>query len=338
MKKILIALAVLGAYAGAAQAQSNVTVYGILDSYVEIGNNGQNNINKIQSGATTPSRIGFRGTEDLGGGLKAIWNLENGVNVDDGSAAQGGILFGRQAVVGLAGDFGTVTLGRQYTPFFMTNVLYTMGGGMGWGNAANYFFEGAVSRATNSIQYVSPTMSGFSARALYALGENPAPGMRTVGNAYSVSGTYTNGPLSLNLSYMNRKTTLTNKDDWSALGASYDFKVAKVGVVYQRRRDDANVTRNDYVDLSAYVPVAGGAILLDIGAIDNKVVDDAGAVTASIRYDHFLSKRTTVYVGFSTVRNDDKARFGVAGAAGVPMTVAVGDNSRAFAMGVRHSF
>ncbi|MDP3671266.1 MAG: porin [Telluria sp.] len=337
MKKLLITLAVLGAYGGAAQAQSNVTIYGILDSFVEIGNNGQNNITKIQTGGTTPSRIGFRGQEDLGGGLKAVWNLENGANVDDGTAAQGGILFGRQAVVGLTGNFGSVTLGRQYTPLFMTHVLFTTGA-MGWGTSANYWFEGAVSRATNSVQYVTPNMSGFSARVLYALGENSTPGMSTVGNAYSASGTYTTGALSLNLSYMSRKTTLANTDDWKGLGASYDFKVAKVGLLYTQRRDDAKLTRNNYWDLSAAVPVTGGALMLDIGGIENKVIDNAGAISASIRYDYTLSKRTIVYGGFSTVRNDDKARYGVAAAAGVPMVVAAGNNSRAFALGVRHSF
>lgn len=338
MKKLVITLAVLGASAGAAQAQSNVTIYGALDSYVESGNNGQTTVNRVQSGGATPSRIGFKGAEDLGGGLKAIFSLETGINVDDGSAAQGGLLFGRQAYVGLAGNFGTVTAGRQYTPFFMTNLLYTMGGGMGWGNAANYFLEPPAARANNSVQYASPNMNGFVAKVMYGLGENSAPGQGKVGNTLGASGQYDSGKLSLNLSYLNRTTTTANSDKWTALGASYDFTVVKTGFVYQVRRDDANLFRNDYFDLSATIPVTGGSLLLDVGGIKNKVIGDADAVTASIRYDYFLSKRTTIYGGFSKVRNDAKARYGVTGAAAAPMVAAVGDDPRALAIGIRHFY
>jgi predicted porin len=114
--------------------------------------------------------------------------------------------------------------------------------------------------------------------------------------------------------------------------------VVKTALVYQVRRDDANVTRNDYFDLSAAIPVPGGSLLLDVGAIKNKVIADADAVTASIRYDYFLSKRSTVYAGLSTVRNEAKARYGVTGAAGLPMTATAGSDPRALAVGVRHFF
>jgi predicted porin len=338
MKKLVITLAVLGASAGAAQAQSNVTIYGALDAYVESGNNGQTTVNRVQSGGATPSRIGFKGAEDLGSGLKAIFSLETGINLDDGSAAQGGLLFGRQAYVGLSGNFGTVTAGRQYTPFFMTNLLYTMGGGMGWGNAANYFMEPPAARANNSVQYASPNMNGLVAKVMYGLGENSAPGQGKVGNTRAASGQYDSGKLSLNLSHLNRTTTTTNSDKWTALGASYDFTLVKTGFVYQVRRDDANLVRNDYFDLSAAIPVTGGSLLLDVGGIKNKVIGDADAITASIRYDYFLSKRTTIYGGFSTVRNDAKARYGVTGAAAAPMVAAVGYDPRALAIGIRHFY
>lgn len=338
MKKLVITLAVLGASAGAAQAQSSVTIYGALDSYVESGNNGQTAMTRVQSGGATPSRIGFKGAEDLGSGLKAIFSLETGINLDDGSTAQGGLLFGRQAYVGLSGNFGSITAGRQYTPFFMTNLLYTMGGGMGWGNAANYFLEPPAARANNSVQYASPSMGGVVVKAMYGLGENPAPGQGKVGDTIGGSAQYDSGKLSANLSFLNRTTTTANSDKWSALGVSYDFTAVKTGFVYQVRRDDANLVRNDYFDLSATIPVTGGSLLLDIGSIKNKVIGDADARTASIRYDYFLSKRTTVYGGFSTVRNEAKARYGVTGAAAAPMVAEVGDDPRALAIGIRHFF
>lgn len=338
MKKIVITLAVLGAAAGAAQAQSSVVIYGALDAYLESGRNGQSTVTRVQNGGATPSRIGFRGTEDLGGGLKAIFSLETGINVDDGTAAQGGLLFGRQAFVGLSGNFGTITAGRQYTPFFMTNLLYTMGGGMGWGNAANYFLEPPSARANNALQYATPNINGFVFKAMYALGENSAPGAGKVGNVRAVSGQYDSGKLSVNMSHMNRTTTTANADKWTALGASYDFTVVKTALVYQVRRDDANLARNDYFDLSASIPMGGGALLLDVGGIQNKAISDADAVTASIRYDHYLSKRTTVYGGLSMVRNEARARYGVTGAGGAPMVALAGADPRALAIGVRHFF
>jgi predicted porin len=338
MKKIVITLAVLGAAAGAAQAQSTVVIYGALDSYVETGRNGQSTMTRVQNGGAAPSRIGFRGVEDLGGGTKAIFSLETGINVDDGTAAQGGLLFGRQAYVGLSGNFGTITAGRQYTPFFMTNLLYTLGGGMGWGNAANYFLEPPSARANNALQYATPNINGFVFKAMYALGENPAPGAGKVGNVRAVSGQYDSGKLSLNVSHMNRTTTEANADKWSALGASYDFTVVKTALVYQVRRDDANLARNDYFDLSATIPMGAAVLLLDVGALKNKVTSDADAATASIRYDYFVSKRTTVYGGYSMVRNQAKARFGVTGAGGAPMVAVAGADPRALAIGVRHFF
>ncbi|WP_194722578.1 porin, partial [Noviherbaspirillum malthae] len=116
MKKSLIALAVLGTVAGASFAQTNVTVYGVADAGLARIDNGRVNTTALQSGQQSGSRIGFRGTEDLGGGLSAIFTLENGFNIDDGTLGQGGRLFGRQAFVGLQGGFGAVKLGRQYNP------------------------------------------------------------------------------------------------------------------------------------------------------------------------------------------------------------------------------
>lgn len=339
MKKILIALAVIGTFAQAAHAQSSsVTIYGVLDGYIEFGNNGQDSLNRVQSGGTGPSRLGFKGTEALGDGLSVIWNLESGVNIDDGTAMQGGILFGRQAIVGLTGGFGTVTLGRQYIPYFMTHAQYTMGYGMSWGNSANYFIDGSFSWANNSVQYATPKMGGLSAKVLYALGENSTPGMHSVGNAVGASLQYDAGPLSLNGSHHRRKTTLANTESLSALGASYTFKIAKVGLVYQSRRDDANLIENDYYDIGAYIPIGIGTLLLDYGRFENKLVDDADATSATIRYDHPLSKRTMLWGGYSIVRNDAKARFGIAPAAAPPMAVAAGENSRGLAIGLRHTF
>jgi Outer membrane protein (porin) len=115
MKKSLLALAALGAFAGVAHAQSSVTLYGIIDEGFNINtNSGGKHLYNLSSGVLQGSRFGLRGTEDLGGGLKAIFVLENGFDVNNGKLGQGGLMFGRQAYVGLSSQFGTVTLGRQY--------------------------------------------------------------------------------------------------------------------------------------------------------------------------------------------------------------------------------
>ena len=128
MKKSLLALAVLGAFAGAASAQSSITIYGIADAgIVAESGNPAGSVTKLTSGVSAGSRLGFRGTEDLGGGLAAIFALETGILLDTGGNAQGqvfanqnGLVFGRQDYVGLTGGFGAVTAGRQYNPYFIT--------------------------------------------------------------------------------------------------------------------------------------------------------------------------------------------------------------------------
>src|SRR5262245_39183159 len=117
-----LALAAAGA-AGTASAQSSVTLYGVVDAFYQYATGG-NSINRLQSGGINGSRLGVRGAEDLGGGLKALFTLESGINLDDGSVGQSGVFWGRQAFVGLGSDFGTLTLGRQYSSvYFVTTDL-----------------------------------------------------------------------------------------------------------------------------------------------------------------------------------------------------------------------
>ena len=198
-----------------AHAQDNVTVFGVLDTYLER----VDGTTRLQSGGVSGSRLGFRGSEDLGGGNRAIFMLESGINVDDGTSGQGGLLFGRQAWVGLATRAGDVTLGRHYSPLFFTLVTYGLGGGMGWGNASNYFTDNSVLRVNNSVSYASPSYAGFKLRALAGLGENATQPGANIGNIHSASLQYDGGPFSANAAVETRKTTAANPDRFSALGA-----------------------------------------------------------------------------------------------------------------------
>lgn len=325
--------------APAARAQSSVTVYGILDSYLDLSHTGSVSASRVQSGGVSGSRLGFKGAEDLGGGLRAVFTLESGINLDDGSSGQGGLLFGRQAWVGVGGGAGELTVGRHYSPYFYNLVTYALGGGMAWGNASNYFTDQSVLRVNNSVSYSSPVIKGFKARALYGFGENSAqPGGTTIGSVYSGSLQYDAGRFSANLAVEHRKTSMLNADRYYAAGASYDFGALKAGLLLQARRDDSNVARNNAADLSVQVPTAQGYLLFDIGRIANRSVANADATAFSVRYDHYLSVRTMVYTGIARIRNDANARYGINGNTGVALIVNAGDDPRAVILGVRHQF
>lgn len=320
-------------------AQSGVTVYGILDSYLDSSHAGNVSASRLQSGGVSGSRIGFKGMEDLGGGSRAVFALEAGINLDDGSSGQSGVLFGRQAWVGLGGNAGEITVGRHYSPYFFNLVTYGLGGGMGWGNASNYFTDASVLRVNNSLSYASPVMNGFRLRALYGFGENTTlPGGSTIGNIHSASLQYDRERFSANLAYEQRNTSQLNQDRYYAAGASYDFGVLKASVLLQARRDDLNAARNNAAELSVQVPVARGYLLLDLGRVANRSVADADSLALSIRYDHYLSTRTMLYTGIARIRNDGHARYGINGNTGTALSVNAGDDPRALILGVRHQF
>jgi predicted porin len=222
-KKILTA-GVLAALASAAHAQSSVTLYGLIDAGVTYTSNsvtatgGSGRQFSYADGVSQGSRWGLRGTEDLGGGLKAIFVLENGFNSGTGAAGQGGALFGRQAFVGLTSDnVGSVTLGRQYT--FNTDILggnYATGGNTVAGNYAFHVndIDGlATSRINNSVKFQSANYAGFTFGALYGFSNQAGAfaGANSTGSgssavagssrAYSFGANYAYGPLSVGAAY-----------------------------------------------------------------------------------------------------------------------------------------
>jgi len=208
MKKSLLALAALGVFAGAAHAQSSVTLYGIIDAGFLYSNNsaGQKQY-ALNSGNVQGSRWGLRGTEDLGGGLKALFVLENGFNVFNGRLGQGGAEFGRQAYVGLStAQFGTVTLGRQYDSVVDYTGAFEVGSQ--W---ATYFgaHPGDLdnmnnsNRVNNAIKFTSANYAGFTFGGLYSLGG--VAGQFNRNQIWSVGLGYSRGPLQLGAGYLNVK-------------------------------------------------------------------------------------------------------------------------------------
>lgn len=259
--------------------------------------------------------------------------------MDDGSSGQGGILFGRQAWVGLAGAAGELTLGRQYSPNFHTIVTYGLGGGLAWGNASNYFTDNSPLRVNNAISYASPSMAGFKARAFMTLGENTTqPGGTNIGSIHSGSLQYDSGPLSAGVAVESRKTALANTERFYAAGASYRFAAFKLGILGQGRRDDIGATASDAIEVGVSIPLGPGSLLFDAGRFHHRDVEQGDATALSVRYDHNLSKRSMIYVGTAHIRNQARARFGINGNTGPALAGSPGTDPRSVILGVRHVF
>ncbi|WP_213299303.1 porin [Paraburkholderia sacchari] len=209
MKKSLLALAALGAFAGVAHAQSSVTLYGIIDEGFNINtNSGGKHLYNLSSGVMQGSRFGLRGAEDLGGGLKAVFVLENGFDVNTGKLGQGGLMFGRQAYVGLSSSqYGTVTLGRQYDS--VVDYVGPLEAGDQWGGylAAHPQdldnFNNAY-RTNNTVKFTSVNYAGLTFGGTYSFGGQA--GNFTGNQIWSLGAGYNNGPLALGVGYLNART------------------------------------------------------------------------------------------------------------------------------------
>jgi predicted porin len=222
--------------------------------------------------------------------------------------------------------------------YYDTMVNYGLGGGLAWGNASEYFDDGTILRVNNSVKYESPNFSGFTLKGLYGMGENSAPGMRSVGNIGSASAQYANGPISLGLSYSTRKTTVFNNERWAAFGISYNFGPIKPAFLVSDRRDDIGLQRKSIYEISAEIPLTNSSLLLDIGRIRDRALPDANATAYSVRYDYDVSKRTTLYTGLAYIKADPNALYGINGSTGAGLLGATGDNSRSVIAGIRHRF
>ncbi|ATE58810.1 porin [Thauera sinica] len=364
MQKKLIALAVAGLVSVPAFAQSNVTIYGIVDmGYVYRGDNvvdGVKNRSGIDSGVANGSRIGFKGTEDLGNGLKAGFVLEQGILADTGTSAQGGRTFGRQSFVSLGGNFGTVALGRQYAPGYLLldSIDPFSTGTVG---QSNNVYLGEV-RLDNLLAYVSPTWSGFSFSAGYTLS---AYGNESLGNesvagdvrAWAISPKYVNGPLTLGLNFHEIKMKSTGAADGDKVrvydfGGSYNFGVVKLGAIYGIRKADG-VDFGQFEEgedskqwlVGVTVPVsASGNVLASYAHRKTDIANsskDAKVSQWAIGYEHWLSKRTGLYATYADINNNKAAEHAgdefLIGSVG-DATSGGGGYQRGFNVGIRHFF
>ena len=365
MKKSLIALAALAATG--AFAQSSVTLYGVVDLGVSHGagkGTGSTSITQMTSGNIASSRLGVKGTEDLGGGLSAKFVFEGDVKPNSGIGATsgaasvnsstnnlsststtGGFSFNRQAVVGVAGGFGEVRLGRDYTPTFYVDATYDPFGVNGVGT--NAIFGNALGssvnhlRASNSVSYFLPgNLGGFSGQVMYAYNNVATTGAATQDDGKYTGGNvgYANGPLSVHLA--TGKFTLSTAGDvkTNSFGAAYDLGVVKLSTEYSTDKKGALALNNKATGtlFGLTAPLGKGALRASI--VSRKVTQDGQTAEnklnqASIGYVYNLSPRTAVYGTFSSLSNKGLSAVGANGA-----VTAAGQNASGYDLGIKHSF
>ncbi|WP_457330486.1 porin [Rhizobacter sp. P5_C2] len=351
MKKSLLVLAALGAFAGAASAQSSVTLFGIVDVNARYTKNGDSKIKSLSTDGLNSSRLGFRGVEDLGGGLKAGFWLETSFAADSGNGgttSNGTNRFWhRRSTVSLLGNFGEIRAGREltatYTGFADYDVMGTNGvGDVGHFNAPSTVGATLVDTATrsdNMVSYYTPALGGFYARASVAAGEG-TPGKKHVAGRVG----YAAGPLDVSGSYGTTDANAAeDKYKKGNVGASYDFGVVKVmGFVSQAKFLDA---KQNVVQAGVSVPFGPTTLRANYVRVDAKGkigatsidADDANQFSLGAIYD--LSKRTALYTSYAQIKNKGAAKFAVAGGSATSLpNIAAGQKSQGFEAGIRHSF
>lgn len=355
MKKSLIALAVMAA-AGAASAQSSVTLFGIVDATLQWSKSstGVGDVRfRVTNSGYNSSRLGFRGTEDLGGGMSASFWLEAGVNNDDGSGATtsinntgaagsttggGGLTFNRRSTVSLAGNWGEVRLGRDYTPQFWNLTVFDPFGTNGVGTTATMqtgFTGPTTVRASNSIGYFAPrNLGGFYGQVQYYENElNNAVGATIDdGSGFGLRVGYAAGPFNVAFGY--GKTTFAAGDITQAnLGGQWDFGVAKL--MGQFTRDENGTLDGTGWLIGGLMPVGPGEIRLAYSQyeIDLGALGEPKQRKLALGYVHNLSKRTAVYATVARVKGSNGAAAQVGGSAAV-----VNGSATAVDFGLRHSF
>jgi predicted porin len=349
------ALITLALAAAGAHAQTNVTIYGIADAAI-VGESGgaTGHVTKVTSGAGSASRIGFKGSEDLGNGMSAFFTLETGSKIDTGELDATNTIFNRQALVGLKTVAGSVALGRQYTPYhlMLVNVVDPFGTGYA-GTSKNLLPDNGTNvRTSNTITYASPLVKGLSANLAYSAGEQA---VLSAGRQYGGSIAYASGPLALTLAYNAKNTdvaaTNVNHDIGRniLLGGNYDFKVVRVYVGYEIDKGFNSATlgnsNNPYggvkpipstdgrdLLLGFKAPVGPGTLMFSTQRKDDRTSFNQDAREWGIGYLYPLSTRTGVYAAYAHINNKNGAGYTVAN------NTESGSGNTGYNLGLRHAF
>jgi predicted porin len=359
MKKSLIALAIASAVSAPAAfaATSNVDIYGVLNMSLNfVDPDAPNQESSNPSVTSAGSRLGFKGAEDLGGGLSAIWQIESGFNADE----QSGTLASRNSFLGLKGGWGTVLAGNHDTPMKMVGRMVdnfgdTLGDSRNILGNVDTGVNAYDLRTKNTIAYVSPDFAGFQAVAAYVADWNntssPQNDTATNGNgngldnnsfdAYSINGTYKNGPLMLGAAYEDHNSQAANSDSdmWRLVGG-FDIAGFKLAALYESMSGDQAAFNRDAYGLFGSYAMGAWNFKANYLAADTSDVGDDGADQWTVGVDYNLSKRTRAYAYYATVDNDNNGGYGLGQGAGASdQTIGnYGSNPNSFGIGMTHSF
>lgn len=350
MKRSILAAAALSAFAAPTFAQSSVTIYGIADLGADMQRGGvAGTIYKVSSGIQSGSRLGFKGTLEVAPGLSALFVMEMGVSLDTGASNQGGLVWGRQAYAGLRTDYGSLTLGRQYTA--VNNALCgdidPFGCGTA-GHAGNLMSVGGTptnggngSRTNNAIKFTSVDYSGVKGELTFAPGE--VAGNHQAGHTLGGSIGYTKGLLTLRLAHNSVvNPTNTHTANVTFLGGKLDAGPAVLALGYAINKGafsaNSNIANPDSRDILAgvSVPIGAGSLLASYIKRDDRFARN-NASQAAIGYSYALSKALNLYTAYAhihnTAPNTNAAAFYTVGNA-----IDAGTGDSAFNVGGRLAF
>jgi len=353
MKKSLLALAALSAFAGVASAQSSVTMFGIVDAAWTRLSGGGRSFTGITNSNYNSSRFGVRGVEDLGGGLRASFWLEAQLFNDNGKgeSAATDLNFRRRSTVSLLGGFGEIRLGRDYSPTFWNTTIFDPFGTNGVGSSNTPGMAGGIGangfnavRADNSVSYFTPAMGGLSLQVMKAFGEQASNtgAAKKTNDYFGFRVAYAAGPLSAAFAYGKTEGATDAADvKYTNFGGQYTFGTITPVLLWAQEKVGAGAKVNA-LQLGLLVSVGSGTIRASWGDYDQK--GGTAAVNANdwtklaIGYLHNMSKRTTVYGSYARVSNDG-TQTRAPGANGLgPVSAAAGGNATGFEFGVRHAF
>jgi predicted porin len=351
MKKTIPSLCGIALCSSAALAQ-NVAVYGVMDLGVSVDQGGvAGTSTRVTSGMATQSRLGFRGTEDLGDGLSAFFVIEGGIHADNGTSTQNNTTFGRHTAVGLVGHFGSLSAGLQDTPLFtvLNVVVDPLHNGIA---RSNNLMPPTGFRASNSVLYRTIDVNGFSGSLMYVAGE--VPGNSAAGRALGGSFDYAGGPLSASLAWHRKSndTALVTGQDPAhnyLLGANYDFRVIRAYAGYEVNKGPNSAPLNNGaavfggvpptastdsrdVLLAAAVPFGPHTVVASYVRADDRTVHNQDAQQMALAYMYAFSKRSDVYTSYAVIRNHNGAGY-TEGNSEEP-----GTGNRQFTVGLRHRF
>lgn len=321
-----------------ANAQSNLTLYGIVDEFVQYVDTGHGYTAAMGSSGQWASRFGIKGTEDIGGGNAVNFVLENGFLPTTGAFASAGSLFNRQAWVGLSGAWGQVRMGRQNSPLFIDEGRMDAFGAVTQASGLDNITTYGI-RTSNTVSYISPSFNGLKGGVYVGLGD--AGGLRGTGASYQFDVTYDHGPFAAFVAGQALRNTNAAPTDRTILsGVSYAIgKFTVYGAYTWAKWDELALDANTYglsvgydIDPSNYVAV-GYAQLTDRTSAGD------GARQAGVLYTHSVSRRTSFYATASFLQNRSQASYTLAGAANAGLPLAYpGADARGIQIGVVHRF